>query len=994
MMGVIAAGPAGVNAEESSMPDTPHFEDRFLDLSPWRLDASDDVKASLHGGTAGQSDGEMCLDFDFGKVSGYVTARRDLDIRYGKNYEFTVDVRGDAPPNGLQLKVADAGAVNVWWINRPDYVFTPQWQTLRVPQRDLSFAWGTAVDRTLTRSTSLELVVARGRGGGKGRVCFRRLTFRELPDAAPAAPPEPPSPNAFFQDVAKRAPRGRYPRSFSGEQSYWTVVGIDGGSVQGLLSEDGALEPGPGLPAVEPFLLEGSSPVGWADVRIDHSLEDGYLPLPTVTWRRDAWSASMTAFGWTQGGAAPGEAKRRDARHGDGGHGDAGRGDAGHGDAGHGDAGRGDAEHGDPRNGDAPHGQLIVDYAVRNASERPLDIALALAVRPFQVNPPTQFLNTQGGVAPIRHLAWDGRVLTINGEQRMLPLQAPDEVRLIGFHSATGTDVMAALSNSVSAARSSGAPADTGSAPRELDDPAGFASAVLLYRLRVPAHGEMHIGLVTPLAGEPRLPAADAEGWLQQRRRETAAAWRAKLNHVGLELPAEARPLVQTLRSALAQILLDRAGVALQPGTRAYARTWVRDGAMIADALHRLGQDTVARRFIDWFAPHQFSSGKVPCCVDWRGADPVVENDSPGEFIHMIAAQYRYDRDRAWLQRMWPHAAAAVAYMDRLRAGERTPANTTADRLAYYGLLPPSISHEGYSDHPAYSYWDDFWGIAGYTSALDIAAALDRDDAGRIAAAREEFMHDVGASLARAMAARGLAYLPASADRGDFDPTSTTIALSVAGVQEQLPQPALHETYERYWNAFVERRDGRRPWEDYTPYELRNVGAFIRLGWRRRARELLEFFMGDRRPQEWNQWAEVVGRDPRKPRFIGDMPHGWVASDFIQCVLDMFAYEQDGALQLAAGVPPEWLTGRGIAVRQLGTPYGPLSYVLRRDGTRLSLELEAGKTAPPRGFLFRWPYETAPGRARVDGRDVAWRGGALAIPAGALHVEIEAGSGG
>ena len=53
--------------------------------------------------------------------------------------------------------------------------------------------------------------------------------------------------------------------------------------------------------------------------------------------------------------------------------------------------------------------------------------------------------------------------------------------------------------------------------------------------------------------------------------------------------------------------------------------------------------------------------------------------------------------------------------------------------------------------------------------------------------------------------------------------------------------------------------------------------------------ELIEFFMNDRRPHAWNQWAEVVGREPRKSRFIGDMPHGWVASDFGRSFLDMLA---------------------------------------------------------------------------------------------------------
>ena len=66
--------------------------------------------------------------------------------------------------------------------------------------------------------------------------------------------------------------------------------------------------------------------------------------------------------------------------------------------------------------------------------------------------------------------------------------------------------------------------------------------------------------------------------------------------------------------------------------------------------------------------------------------------------------------------------------------------------------------------------------------------------------------------------------------------------------------------------------------------------------------------IGLQRPAGWWQWAEVVGREARKPRFLGDMPHGWVASDGIRSVLDLLAYEHDAdsSLVLAHGVPAAW----------------------------------------------------------------------------------------
>jgi hypothetical protein len=117
-----------------------------------------------------------------------------------------------------------------------------------------------------------------------------------------------------------------------------------------------------------------------------------------------------------------------------------------------------------------------------------------------------------------------------------------------------------------------------------------------------------------------------------------------------------------------------------------------------------------------------------------------------------------------------------------------------------------------------------------------------------------------------------------------------------------MPAEALRRTYDQYFARLEKPRD------DYTPYEMRIIGALIRLGDRDRALQLIDRFMKDRRPAAWNEWAEVVGTDMRKPRFIGDMPHAWVASDFVRSIFDAVSYERDdGTLVVGAGVPARWL---------------------------------------------------------------------------------------
>jgi hypothetical protein len=364
----------------------------------------------------------------------------------------------------------------------------------------------------------------------------------------------------------------------------------------------------------------------------------------------------------------------------------------------------------------------------------------------------------------------------------------------------------------------------------------------------------------------------------------------------------------------------------------------------------------------------------VPCCVDEHGAGPVPENDSHGELIYVIAEYYRYTKDRALVERNWSHVAAAAMYMDSLRHLRMTADYRTGEKQAYYGLLPESISHEGYSARPVHSYWDQFFALRGFEDAAFLAGVLGRDaDRTRFTTMRDEFRRDVMASIDRAMAMHGIDYIPGSVELGDFDATSTTIALEPAEALPFLPRGALDRTFEKYWENFVARRDGTLEWDAYTPYELRVVGTFVRLGWRARAHEALDFFFRGQRPRAWNQWPEVVWNDSTKPAFIGDLPHTWVGSDYIRATLDLFAYmrESDQSIVLGAGIPGDWVTtAPGVTVRDMATPYGPLGFTMRGSASEVTVTIEAGMTVPPGGILVRSPFDGRIASATVDGAAV------------------------
>ncbi len=803
------------------------------------------------------------------------------------------------------------GGVTLRWLpeQRPiDYELqvrsdaSEDWRTLRRVR-----GAHTAEDRLYlpeTQARWLRLLLHRGGAGGYG---LRELGLEPLAFGA--------SLNDYFLTIARDQPRGTYPRAYAGEQSYWTVVGNSGGHESGLLSEDGAFEVAYRGPSIEPWVELNGKSYGWAQVQSTQRLADGYLPLPEVLWQAAPFRLQIAASAYEEGGAA----------------------------------GTAAAEHG------------LVRYTYTNRTNQAQDLWLALMVRPFQVNPPTQFLNGAGGVSPIHAARWQGQQLLINQERTITPLLAPTDVVAASFDA--GADPISLLAQAPAQAPAPAANA-TPSAPL-MDDEFGFGAVALRYHLRVPAHGNQTVAVDVPWSGTASRPFDDAASlsrWLQQRQLKSLAYWRESLNRVELHGPAAVGTLSDTLRSALAQVLMSRDGAAIQPGTRSYRRSWVRDGALSSAALLALGHEADVRNYIDWYTPYIFESGKVPCCVDRRGADPVPENDSAGELLYLVSEYYRYTQDHARLERLWPQLHHVADYLESMRQSERRSVLGAATRSAeserFVGLLPVSISHEGYSAKPMHSYWDDFWGLKGFDAAAALAGWAGDAAAGPLGIRAQEFRDDLLRSIRTTASQCHINFIPGAADLCDFDATSTTVALSPQGEQRNLPPDLLAGTFERYWRQFQARRDGVDPWDVFTPYEIRNVGAMLRLGWPERARSAMDWFQQYRRPLGWNQWAEVVGKDARQPRFIGDMPHGWVAADFIRSTIDLFAFERSGGLVLAAGVDPKWLRGAGIAVERLRTPYGPLSYRLRAavappgHSGGYELDLAALLRVPPAGVTL------------------------------------------
>lgn len=839
---------------------------------------------------------------------------------------------------------------------------------------------------------------------------------------------------ALLSSLARAMPRGALPRTLLGEQSYWTVVGVSGDNNEALINEDGMVELWRSGPSIEPFVVdrpslsvprppapEGTPQQAWqTELARRHGLltwaegattadllrvEGRPVPIPIVTRRQGDWELRIitTAIDGALKGTQPGF----------------------------------DA---------APPGStLIITYELFNRGQSPRTAQLTLGLRPVQVNAPWQFLNNVGGWARVSSV----KVERVNDAVVGINVNGDRRVRFVGpFDGLTGP-----FGNFVDAALLEALHGGVRGAERDMSSSNGTGSAAWSrFSGRPIAPGRsIRMAVAVPMGPEANAPdwSAPADDQLDGLIQAQAKWWDERLSRVQFLTPAKVadhaaadphaqlqRDLAETARMNLAYILINRDGPGIQPGSRSYERSWIRDGSMTSAALLELGLHEEATAFIDWFGPYVYPSGHVPCVVDTRGADPVNEHDSHGQYIWGVWNAYRYTGDRALLERHWPTVQRTVGYIRELRgqrmAGPFADRNSMATRqepgkppvliAAFFGMMPESISHEGYSAKPMHSYWDNLFILRGLKDAANIARELGKpEDAGRIAELAEQFRRDLLDSFRASMRAHQINYLPGCVELGDFDSTSTTVALwpcqltttlaaegpsggaganaAAAARDDADVHAALIATFEKYLQNFRARRDSDN-WREYTPYELRHVGALVRLGWREQISELFAFYMPHQRPQGWRHWAEVVWRDPRAGRFIGDMPHTWVGSDFINSYVSMWMYEResDRSIVLFAGIPPAWLpwpappappgaaganvgppAAEPIGFRGLFVPSGRLDATIRRTGAKqveVQITGQLRGPLPPGGIVITNPLSAggAISKAVVNGQTVPVRG--------------------
>jgi len=1011
--------------------------DDFNSTDGWKYIKSEggDVKMNIST-DQGRTGTAIRLDYDFTKGTGYSGFQKLFPLNLPDNYEITFWMKANSPSNNFEFKVIDASGDNVWFVNHRNFVFPTEWKKIKIKKRNIDFAWGPNPSVKPPRIDRIEFTIA-SMVGGKGTIWVDDLKFEQLPPET-ANYPQPSVTfipksktsadvmfdgkpetfwaskngekqsilidfkqkreigglniewvknqfasdfaiylsddgktweNAFantknanqkniirFEDAEPRyikidlnqsnsekfginelrfieakdvdgrnkfliynalnSEKGDYPSYFLKQSSFFTITGVNNDVQEGLLSENGMVEAEKGAFSLEPMILQNGKLYNWSNVELSQNMGNSTKPqnfqfLPGVNWKLDNLNFATEV---TSGGEAN------------------------------------------------KSSNLYIKYTFRNTTLQTQNFDFLVLLRPYQVNPYYQFLNLEGGVGKIKNIQGiDNKSVDVDGKTIYSTFPFQD----LSTYSMIDGDVVSLLKEQKFNLQTS------------VTDASSLATGVMRYAMTIKPNETKVLYIKSPYYNTKSNSAEITNELVSKEFDSAVNYWSKRVDHVKFNLPVSADKLIDTYKSQLVYILINRDKAGIQPGSRSYERSWMRDGALTSSALLKNGIVTEVKDYLNWYSANLYDNGKVPCVVDKRGPDPVPENDSEGEFIYAIREYYNFTKELDFLKGQNKNILSVVSYIkqmiDQRSTGYYKNGNDSIRSL--YGLVPESISHEGYSAKPMHSYWDNFFTMKGLKDATDIQKILGNSaDEKRIAEIRDTFTKNLYNSINQAMKNKGINYIPGCAELGDFDATSTTISLTPCNEFYNLPKPQIYNTFDKYYDFFTKRKNNTINWVNYTPYENRVIGSFIILNEPERAHDLIAYFLHDQRPQGWNHWAEVVWKDYRNPGYVGDMPHTWVGSDFVNAIRTMFVYENeyDNSLVLASALYQDWIDApEGMSVSNLPTYYGEVSYSIKKDINAYHFTITGDLKLPANGIKIQnFNSSKLPKKVSVNGKEI------------------------
>lgn len=359
-----------------------------------------------------------------------------------------------------------------------------------------------------------------------------------------------------------------------------------------------------------------------------------------------------------------------------------------------------------------------------------------------------------------------------------------------------------------------------------------------------------------------------------------------------------------------------------------------RDGVYVANIMQKCGLFELAEQTLNYFLSHPFNGRAYP------------EADNPGQVLWSLAEQWRFTKDRVWLDRVYPLVRKLAAMIEYYRTTPR-PHWVSATSLDFGESLDTDIRQElepgkcdGYN--PAYT---EAFDIAGLRGAAALAAAHDdlEESAG---------WNKLAESLVRSYDAKFSSELPKGYGSYCVLWPCRLYPLNSGKAYSQFKE--FGEQQSASWRYFPlatahqslltgNRRAGYATVHNHLQAEQMR-------GW---------YLLDEGGGSGSGSWDKVRTKWPGSVAGSSDgndsvaMPHGWAIAELWLLMRDCLLFEDENRLVLLSGIAPEWFRNpAGIIFENLQTQFGDLSLSWKPDGNRATMNIR-GACAPPDGFALR-----------------------------------------
>jgi hypothetical protein len=534
---------------------------------------------------------------------------------------------------------------------------------------------------------------------------------------------------------------------------------------------------------------------------------------------------------------------------------------------------------------------------ITNPADRPASFSLYLVIRPY---------GPAGGKLPNLSFAGASSEVTVNNRVAILAGQAWDAAGALGY-----TESGQEISNLL---RKGQVPAS-----QSAEDKLGLCSGVLAYNLNLPAQARHELEFdffVHPLEHDylKAFQAYHSQSY-ETKLAQVSEYWEKRLKVVQLELPD--KRFSNAFYSMLAQHLIATVDNEVRISTVTYPLLWLRDGVYIINALDKAGLHQEVRQQLARLQPRLFAGG--------FGAEP----DAFGEGIWPFYTHFKLTGDRDWLASVYSALKERADWIIKARHTRQYLYADTEVRIpnGHYAADSDLICEpakdglvQGRMDWHRPLVWINAFSLLGLWAAAELAGILGYAD-------------DAKLYQQEASALREALYKYAAAN---FGQNERDFVCAVWPTQAFEPgwEP-LAELYEKWWHKARLDEQGRyKPELLWKYFELGQAHNYLLLGERTRALETVNYYLDHHDVTNlygWledaydiaENWSQIEGWYKLPSR----QPHGWVSSEFLLLLRDLWLYEKGESLVLGQGVPAGWLQkAKEFEILNAPSAFGPLDF--------------------------------------------------------------------